>query len=147
MTRGFFIQAFATLVLLGGTSVHAANITGIDDHTKFGDFDQHDVTCGGTDACGPTAAANSFVFLENTRPDLYGTSLTGGFTMADLIATADNLQTFAFMGSCSCGENGDESCADTYMEDFIIGKQNYIDHYAPGTTTYGAQIFIPRLQP
>jgi hypothetical protein len=146
MTRGFFIQAFATLVLFGGTSVHAANITGIDDHTNS-------ATSSGTmlPAVERMPAVRRRLLTRSsswrTRPDLYGTSLTGGFTMADLIATADNLQTFAFMGSCSCRENGDERCAGSYLEDFIIGKQNYIDHYAPATTTYEAQIFIPWLQP
>ena len=45
------------------------------------------------------------------------------------------------MGSCGCvgGGNG------TYIEDFIFGKQAYIDHYAPNTTTYEAEISIPWL--
>jgi hypothetical protein len=69
-------------------------------------------------------------------------SQSGGNTIqqADLIAAANNIGTEPYMGSCGC-VNG----MGTYIEDFIAGKQAYIDHYAPGTTTYEAQISIPWL--
>jgi hypothetical protein len=105
---------------------------------KQGDVEQlaADMNMGGFAGClcGPTAAVNSFKFLQNMYPDIYDNKLIKddpNTTANALVDTALNL-----------AKNFMNSTGGTYIEDFIYGKQRYIDMMAPGTTVYGAQISI-----
>jgi hypothetical protein len=101
---------------------------------NFGKLKQTDVNgckddAGGLVACGPTAAANSFFFLQKTNPELYGTGLVGQGTYDDLKAVANTLATPLYMDCALC--NGG---TDIYK--FIDGKKAFIEAHAPGRTTY-----------
>lgn len=76
--------------------------------------------------CAPTATINSFKFLENTYPEIYGNSLTGN----DIVAARNELATY--MGSCPV--NG------TSAQEMWEGKINYIEDKAPGSTIFGGMV-------
>jgi hypothetical protein len=69
--------------------------------------------------CGPVAATNSLVYLEKQYPLLYGTSLTGGFALNDLINTTYSLANY--MGY----DNG------VYIANFVSGKYNFFQNTNP----------------
>ena len=83
--------------------------------------------------CGPTSAANSFVYLQNEYPSIYGQALVPGNdyvngqpSQADLISTADLL------------------ASSTYMEYYrrrdspgiLPGLSGYVEACVPNTTVY-----------
>src|SRR5262245_45155447 len=91
------------------------------DPTKYGDLDQHDTNCGNV-ACGPTAAVNSFKFLQEVYPHIYDNLLiphtAGNTDYEDMIDTANMLGTVMFMDTCViCDPNK----GGTYIEMFISG--------------------------
>jgi hypothetical protein len=108
------------------------------DSTQFGHLDQANVTdCnngggGINSACGPTAVVNSLVFLQNTYQTIYGTSLVphtaGNTAIQDQTAVGQTLACYQ-----SCGENG------TTIDEFINGKEAYINSVAPNTTYFKVQ--------
>jgi hypothetical protein len=87
-------------------------------------------TDGTNSACGPTAALNSLVFLQNRYPGIYtGTNALiphqdGNTTEQDQIQAGETLA--CYMG---CGSNG------TSISNFIQGKQQYFEATAPNTTS------------
>jgi len=115
------------------------------DADLFGRLDQQTTACPNT-SCGPSAAINSFVFLQNRYPDLYDHKLVPSTTAApgggpgvpsldDQKNAAEVLGGVPYMGTCvACGATG------TYVEDFILGKRDYIEAKVPGKTIYHAQI-------
>lgn len=126
------------LLLASCFALQADIITGGENPFDFGNLNQHDTTCNNV-ACGPTAATNSFVFLQDTYPKLYDTKLVphtnGNTSYQDEEDLADNLATIMHTcNACNPGAGG------TYIEDFIAGKQQYINSVAPGTTTFAAQM-------
>jgi hypothetical protein len=116
----------------------AAIITAGEDPGLFGDLNQHNTACNNV-ACGPTAATNSFVFLQNMYPATYGTSLVphvpGGDFAQDEMDVADQLSTL--MHTCNLCNPG---AGGTFIEDFIAGKQQYMESVAANMTIYAAQI-------
>ena len=137
-TKKSIFSLFLLTAFCGPAS--AALISASENVNLFGNLNQNDTNCGNV-ACGPTAAVNSFVFLENAYPTIYGNSLVplinGNTFYQDEVAAANTLAGANYMSTCNCG--------GTYIEDFIMGKQNYINALAPNTTTYAAQISIPWL--
>ncbi len=114
------------------------------DASLFGHLDQHDTDCQLVN-CGPTAAANSFLYLQQRYPDIYNgantlvqTRIGGGF---DLAGVANSLGS-AYMGGCA-GANCGAIPSGTLIEDFIVGKINYFKDRAPGTTAVEAQMNFP----
>jgi hypothetical protein len=119
----------------------------------FGHLDQNDPglanTCsaGGVNyACGPVAAVNSFVFLENMYPGTYDNLLTGNPAVPqNLINTAITLSEPAFMNCAAC-------TGGTTLANFIAGKMAYIEQQTPHTTSYVDQLdpgfgfLLPELQ-
>lgn len=107
----------------------------------YGNLKQSDVPSCPSMACGATAAVNSFVFLQTAYPGIYGNDLVGIGPPG--VMPAYNWEEFAasilelpeYMG-CPC-PNG------TTIEQFIVGKQAYIDADAPGTTSFAAEINVP----
>jgi hypothetical protein len=108
--------------------------------SHFGDLDQHNTNCPNL-GCGPAAAVNSFVFLQNSDPFLYETKLVpahGGDplnptpTQADEAGVANTLLGAAFMNTMctTCG---------TFWGNFVLGKHDYIESRIPDVTTYEVQ--------
>lgn len=104
------------------------------DPDLYGHLDQHSTDCSDL-GCGPTAAVNSFVFLQNKYPDIYGMKLTGD-TYDSWMGTANELLDQHYM-DCDCGPGG----SGTNIADFISGKEKYLNEFAPGTTEVHAQNF------
>ena len=133
-----------TLALVASTVVDAKIVEVQLDPALFGNLDQQTTDCKATN-CGPTSAINSFVFLQNQHPKVYGTSLIpgtvvnpdGSYSYPDgvLKNAANVIGANPYMGTClPCGPNN-----GTYVEDFIIGKRDYLEKMAPGKTIYHAQ--------
>lgn len=135
-------RALALGLIFASFAVNGAQITANlepdPNNPQFGRLNQLDTTAcrdangnqiDGTQACGPTAAVNSFQFLENRYPDIYG----GRLISQD---TSDQNQNWIITGNllgaimeCSCS-NG------TNITNFIQGKQTYIESKVPGQTVY-----------
>ena len=141
---------FLTIMISGAICVDAAVLTGTENANLFGTLDQNAmnngtnlVDCAET-ACGPTAATNSFVFLQNMFPGIYKNhdlvpTTNGQNPSAQEQADVANMLGSIYMKSCDpCGTGGN----GTFIEDFIFGKNDYINTVAPGTTTFAAQIGI-----
>ena len=76
-----------TTLLLAGHVAQATIITGSipgginpqfgNNSYPYGNLDQHNTGCtaGGVNGCGPTAATNSFVMLQNLYPGIYDKNL------------------------------------------------------------------------
>jgi hypothetical protein len=129
------VAAFALILFgLGSTVLSAKTIEYKLDPALYGHLDQHDIDCKLV-GCGPAAAANSFLFLQQNNSDLY----KGGNTLVpkksgafDLVGVANELG-----GLMGC----DASCSKgTLIEDFILGKIAYFDKHAPGTTKVEAEM-------
>lgn len=99
------------------------------DPGLYGSLKQEDTNCPNV-SCGPTAAVNSFVFLQNKYPDIYRNRLTGN-SYQDWIDTANLLIGPDYMDmECCSGTKG-----GTPASNFVSGKMKYFDAFAPGTTT------------
>ena len=131
------------LALPASNAVHAKIVEVPLDPAMFGNLDQLTTDCKKTN-CGPTSAINSFAFLQNQHPSVYGTSLIPGTVVKDgkntypdgvLKNAANVLGGNPYMGSClPCGPNH-----GTDIDDFILGKHDYLEKMAPGKTIYHAQ--------
>lgn len=132
----------AVLVSPAGATVYCIE----KDVELYGNLKQTDVPGIGACACGPTAAVNSFVYLENAYPGIYDNSLVpagsaggndyngDGVSDAydDMAAIAKKISRLAYM-NCVCP-------GGTYDDMFIYGKQKYMEEVAPNKTIYGAQL-------
>jgi hypothetical protein len=103
---------------------------------EYGQLKQSDIANCPNEACGPAAAVNSFVYLQNMYPKVYGSKLVGIDPSNPPLhwqkLAGDRLASDDYMGSC-CNQG-------TSMEKFIGGKEKYIEERAPGVTTYMAQM-------
>lgn len=132
------------------------------DQALYGNLDQDDIPNGGQFMCGPTAAVNSFKYLENAYPAIYGNSLVPvgasggqdlnndgifGDSYDDMIAVAmtvgdqpppiapampQYMNTKLVLG----GPGG----SGTWDDMFIHGKKKYIEAMLPNKTLYEAQL-------
>jgi hypothetical protein len=131
------LAAAVIAVFAGCTQAKADNvITGMENANLFGNLNQGDTDCPMV-ACGPTAAVNSFVYLQNRYPNIYGNKLVPKGANAaqqymNMQMVANTLGGADYMNTCNCG-NG------TFIEQFILGKQKYLDTMAKNATTYGAE--------
>jgi len=118
-------------------SVSGAMIDVKVDETKMGNLDQSTTNCA-NNGCGPTAAVNSFVFLQNMYPGIYDNKLVPAAppnttpnpnqaVVANMLLGADFMKT----DCAGCG---------TDIRDFILGKEKYIELKVPGMTKYMAQV-------
>ena len=122
------------------------NVSVLKDPSLFGTLRQHDVPGIGPQACGPTSAVNSFVYLQNAYPHLYDQALVpsqgrdwnkDGNTDSydDMIAAAVMLGSPYYMGT--------SATSGTFHDAFILGKLSYIEARASGVTEYEAQDHWP----
>jgi hypothetical protein len=109
---------------------------------QYGNLNQQTVPEFGNWACGPSAATNGYVYLENAYPELYGRSLVppqgqdldgDGFVNQydDMIATVQILGGETYMRTAGLGA--------TPRDLFIAEQAQYIEDRVPGVTTYSAQ--------
>jgi hypothetical protein len=127
----------SSLVLAGllvCASAAAVEVKYTLDPAQYGHLDQHDTDCKGV-GCGPTAAANSFQFLQTRYASIYAgprTLIGAPNPNTTLVQVANTLG--GYMGcSATCGTG-------TLIEDFILGKLKYFDTYAAGTTEVHGQM-------
>lgn len=82
----------------------------------------------GSVACAPTATMNSFIYLQNHYPTVYGNSLVPGGAGQDVIKARE-----LALQWMNTGVNG------TTYYDWVWGKYNFLENYAPGKTIYHGQ--------
>jgi len=129
----------AALLLLAAVSAKAALVDVSIDDKLFGRLDQHDIEKCPNSSCGPAAAVNSFVFLQNMYPGSYGTNLVGDPNeYLNLVNTGTTLLDPKFMNT-DCADCG----PGTLIQNFITGKQAYLEQQSPGKTTYKGQLAVP----
>ena len=112
----------------------------------YGNLNQNNILVPpglGASACGPTAVTNSYVYLEQQYPNIYGRSLVpdtiinGLYDNAELVAVATTLASPAYMNTQIVPANVNSGTFDDML---IYGKYQYIEDNAPGTTVYAAQM-------
>src|SRR5262249_45829334 len=130
--------SIATLLVvkMGGSQ---AGIITVDETAiaAFGTVNQNDVQAadggGGANSCVPAATMNSFTWLTNAYPNNYvrnGMNLLEG-GQATWTAAATLLASAAYMNTSSqTGTSG---------LNWALGKFNYIQNFAPGSTTFAGQ--------
>jgi len=123
-----------TLIAVGAQVGQAAMFS-VDETTiaAFGTLNQNNVPPGnGANSCVPTATMNSFTFLQNAYPLIYG--LDGGGAPAlqggqgSWLGAATLLASPAYMNTDV--NNG------TSLSDWINGKVSYLNMFAPGKTLF-----------
>jgi len=132
LSVGFCLALFSALVL--ARPLPAAIVYNIDldpNHELYGDLDQDDVLVGpgnsGVNSCAPTATMNSFMYLQNAFPEVYGTNAElAGDNNSWLEAAIDLATNYMFTSS-------DTGTTDS---NWINGKYNWLEEHAPGKTIY-----------
>jgi hypothetical protein len=129
--------------LLAATAQAATEYCIEKDIALYGNLDQDDIPGIGVCACGPTAAVNSFVYLQNAYPNVYDSLLVPGQgqdldndgdvdSYDDMIAAAQALGAPGYMNTKCPGGTWDDM--------FIYGKYQYIVDNAPGSTVFAAEL-------
>jgi hypothetical protein len=135
------LERLATLCVASLGLLQAATITQSLDPELFGDLNQADTNCPRF-GCGQASAVNSLAYLQRKYPRIYGRSLipdrdfSGRIETAELIPVANDIGR-NFMKTC----NNCTVSMGTVIEDFILGKRDYMEAKARGKTRYAAQIF------
>lgn len=136
--RRSIIAVFAFLLASAGPVSAGAIYDKQWDPSLYGGLDQHSTHCPDL-SCGPSAAVNSFVFLQNRYPGIYGSDLAGS-TYENWVDTANTLLDPKYM-DCDCNNGG------TTIDNFISGKQEYLNDVAPGSTEVHAQNWFDAANP
>ena len=124
----------AALLLLTAPAFPYPSYSALENTAEFGNLSQTNANLPQPDfnkaGCGPTALANSLLYLQNAHPGIYGTSLV--LDPNNLAATAKML-----VGN-PIGTNylNWTSTDGVYWNDYFKGTRNYIEHQAAGKTTY-----------
>jgi len=119
-------------VCLVAVSAQAIGFYVQKDLSLYGYLNQHDVDDDwGSVACAPTAAVNSFVYLENKYPGIYDDWLVPGSDYQAMVSAARTLALNYMNTSLPSG---------TTAEDFLLGKMKFIENALPGWTRYEAQL-------
>ncbi len=144
----------AVLVMSLTQGVQAEEYSILKDPSKYGNLDQDDIPQGGQYMCGPTAAVNSFIYLQTAYPGVYDTSLVPlgssqgqdlngdgvfGDSYDDMIAVAMTLAGAQYMNT-KPNLMGGGGGAGTWDDMFIYGKTTYFEFMLPNHSTYAAQM-------
>ena len=123
-------MAVAALICCAARASFAGMVTASENAANFGTLNQTNVgantASGSNNFCAPTATMNSFTYLANTYPQVYGNSLLGG--QANYLAAAQVLASAPYMNT--------NVNTGTTESNWVNGKQAYLDKFAPGLTTY-----------
>jgi len=133
------------------STLNAAMLVGNETAAPFGNLNQNAtdaqnnflVDCH-SGACAPVSVVNAWAYMQGAFPNIYtgnktliGTA-TNQIQSSDLVNTA-NILGDNYMKSCdACNPNG---AAGTPIEDTVIGIQNYLQDFTPGTTILSMQDF------
>lgn len=124
--------SLALLPLPGNADI----ISAYNDPSLFGRLKQEDVGLIGDSACAPTSVVNSFVYLEQRYPAIFGRSLVPdtdsdqAYDPEELKAVALTLAGEAYMNTTDA-----DGTQDGYM---AYGKEKYMGERAPDKTLYRA---------
>jgi hypothetical protein len=133
-------HAAAALVMMqiAASAVYAGTVTG-DPNENFDLFGKQMNFCpvispGGV--CAAVAAINSFIFLENRYPSVYGTSLTPNVqgTKPNQTDQRDSL----IFGNMLYSMPGGVPDNTTGFNNYVTAKTNWFDLVSPGTTVITA---------
>ncbi len=139
-----FLVTTSLLLFVSPISSNADSITVSLDANLFGDLRQAETNCKNL-GCGPTSLTNSLVYLQRKFPNIYDSLLipdrnfNGMIDHAEMIRVANDI-----------GQNYMKTCvprcveSTTLIEDFILGKRDYIEAKARGKTAYAAEIWPAR---
>jgi hypothetical protein len=149
-TRRVAVCALIVGAMFLGRPAFAVVYDEVEPLNDFGTINQTNVGANcpgdGNNYCAPTATMNSFIYLQNAFPqvydnDLYVASTTQGYYSGGTFVStpgtyydtdAGLLAQMMLTGACS----------GTTYSNFIAGKVNYINTYAPGTTYFqGMSLF------
>lgn len=127
-TQTLHALTLGACILFASPSVQAEEIKGGIDASKMGRLDQDDLAvcklpAGGTLACGPAAAVNSFIYLQKAFPLAYGGLLVpagGEIAVGNTLGGAGYMATMPPIG--------------TTWTNFYTGKKKYLQDKAPGVT-------------
>lgn len=126
------VASLALLPLPGNAEL----IEAYNDPDLFGTLNQQEVGLIGDSACAPTSVVNSFVYLEQRYPAIFGRSLVpeitvdGQYDPDELKAVALTLAGEAYMNTTDA-----DGTQDGYM---AYGKEKYMGERAPDKTLYRA---------
>ena len=128
LMAALLIAVFMTCTQAWGTT-YTVNKTA----NEFGYIDQHNLDRWegdwlGAMACAPTATMNSFIYLQNHYPGVYGHSLVPEGAGQDVIKARELALNYMFTTN-----------AGTTIEDWTWGKHDFLEFYAPGKTTFHGQ--------
>jgi hypothetical protein len=144
MTRTKYQLVMACVACLSLTTGVLAGYHIDLNQNLYGNLDQQDIpgSAGGSH-CGPAAAVNSFVYLQNAYPGVYNTFLvppqgTDHDNDGDVDSYDHMIDAALTLGSPTY-MNTKPMPLGTSHEDFIWGKQTYIEAKVPGVTEYHAQ--------
>ena len=103
------------------------------DCAEYGHIDQHLLSDAqnnwlGAVACAPTATMNSFIYLQNHYPTVYDHLLVPEGAGQDVIKARELALNWM-----------NTTLAGTTTEDWVWGKYNFLENYAPGKTIYHGQ--------
>jgi hypothetical protein len=132
-------------------TLNAAMLVGNETAAPFGTLNQNAtdaqnnflVDCH-SGACAPVSVVNAWAYLQGAFPNIYAANKTLIGTATNQIQTSDLVNTANILGdnymkSCdACNPGGP---GGTPIEDTMIGIQNYIQDFSPGTTTLSMQDF------
>ena len=141
-----FRISLAAVILFWGAVNSWANIWSVPNKDPYGDYYgtfgqlgiNDDINHWGSFACGPVAAVNSFLYLQNKYGGLYDHKVIpdvngdGQYDNTDLKAVALTLGGNQYMKTIADSQ--------TYDQNFIYGKWDHLEGVAPGKTVYHAQM-------
>jgi hypothetical protein len=146
------IIAVAIAVLLSFTGRSAWGIFNVQENAGyFGTLNQHSLqysypslgTGSNNMACGPSAATNSLIYLQNAFPSSYGNNLilSAGHDMDNdgSYTTYDNWIYTSGSGLASSSYMNTTLANGTWHDDFIWGLYKYVENKVPGMTSYSAE--------
>ena len=94
----------------------------------YGTVNQNNVPVIGSEACGPTSGINSYTYLQNQNPSIYGNNLVSNTPISDVQVMGS---TFYMNTSATIG---------TWYRDYLWGKYLYMEYSVPLNTAYTARV-------
>lgn len=124
------------VLLFTEMSLRAEVVFYTEPEAEFGSLNQSSVGSNGSGGvnnyCAPTATMNSFQYLQNEYPNIYGKDASGNPVLeggqGSWLNAAQLLASSTFMNTDPNGGTSEDG--------WVNGKLDYIETYAPGTTSF-----------